>query len=66
MSKAGATVCPLCHNEMIPSVRKTASQCDIMVIDLALRGTHNQSLAWFCTIDVQGDIGNVDGMVECR
>ena len=37
-----------------------------MVIDLALRGTHNQSLAWFWTIDVQGDIGKVDGMVECR
>ena len=37
-----------------------------MVIDLALRGTHNQSLAWFWTIDVQGDIGKVDGMAECK
>ena len=37
-----------------------------MVIDPAQRGTRNQSLAWFWTIDVQGDIGRVDGMAECK
>ena len=36
-----------------------------MVIDLALRGTFNQSLAWFWTIDVQGDIRKMDGMAGC-
>lgn len=35
------------------------------VVDPTLRGTRNQSLVWFWTIDIQGDIGWVDGMAEC-
>ena len=36
-----------------------------VTINPAQRGTQHASLAWFWSIDVQGDIKAVDAMVEC-
>lgn len=36
------------------------------VINPTLRGTRDSSLAWFWTMDVQGDIRKVDAMSECK
>jgi hypothetical protein len=35
-------------------------------IDPALRGTRNSNLAWFWTVDIQGDCQTNEGMEECN
>ena len=35
-------------------------------IDPSLRGTRNSSLAWFWTVDVQGDCQTAEGIEECN
>ena len=37
-----------------------------IAIDPSQRGTRHGSLAWFWSLDVQGDINQVDGMAECK
>jgi hypothetical protein len=37
-----------------------------IAVNPAQRGTRHASLAWFWSIDAQGDIDKVDGMAECK